>query len=148
MAAYRAGVRWTGGEGFASGRYSRDHELVFDGLVIKGSAGPSHVPPGTASADAADPEELFVASLASCHMLWFLDLARRAGLVVTAYEDQAEGTLGEDGQGRTVMTKVVLRPKVASNGTPEQLAELHHRAHEVCYIANSVRTEVRVDFLT
>jgi organic hydroperoxide reductase OsmC/OhrA len=145
MSSYQAGVRWISDGAFAAGQYSRDHTLVFDGLTVKGSASQAIVPPGTASADAVDPEELFVASLAQCHMLWFLDLARRAGVVVESYEDQAEGVLARNDLGQKVMTEVTLRPRLVSNATQEQLADLHHQAHAVCFIANSVKTVVTIE---
>jgi organic hydroperoxide reductase OsmC/OhrA len=148
MSHYQAAVRWTSDGGHATGRYSRDHQVVFDGLTVKGSASQGNVPPGLASADAVDPEELFIASLAQCHMLWFLDLARRDGVVVEAYDDDADGVLERNADDLLVMTVVTLRPKATSNANLEQLADLHHRAHEVCYIANSVKTEVRVEFRT
>jgi organic hydroperoxide reductase OsmC/OhrA len=145
MSRYQAGVRWTSDGAFATGRYNRDHDLVFDGLTVRGSASAGNVPPGTASAQAIDPEEMFIASVASCHMLWFLDLARHDGVVVEAYEDSAEGLLARNDQGQMAMTEVILRPKVVSDATPDQLADLHHRAHAACFIANSVKTEVRVE---
>lgn len=145
MSRYAATVRWASDGAFASGRYNRDHAVIFDGLAVKGSASQGNVPPGTASADAVDPEELFVASLAQCHMLWFLDLARRDGVVVESYEDQADGLLAHNADGQMAMTEVTLRPKVVSNATPAQLADLHHKAHAVCFIANSVKTVVTVE---
>jgi organic hydroperoxide reductase OsmC/OhrA len=145
MSVYHATVRWTGVGDFAGGRYGRDHELIFDGLTVKGSASQGNVPQGTASSDAVDPEELFVASLAQCHMLWFLDLARQAGVTIEFYEDAADGVLAKNSEGKTVMTTVTLRPRVIGDATLEQLGNLHHRAHAVCFIANSVRTEVRIE---
>ena len=118
MSRYQAGVRWVSDGAFAAGHYSRDHAVVFDGLAVKGSASLHNVPPGTASAEAVDPEELFVASLAQCHMLWFLDLAQRVGVVVESYDDQAEGVLARNASGQKVITKVTLRPRVVSDATP------------------------------
>ncbi len=106
------------------------------------------MPQGTASSDAVDPEELFVASLAQCHMLWFLDLARRAGLAIQSYEDAAEGILAKNAEGKVAMTSVTLRPKVVGGATLSQLTDLHHRAHARCFIANSVRTKVLIEFRT
>ena len=96
-----------------------------------------------------DPEEAFVASLASCHMLWFLSLAAERGWRVDAYDDAASGVLGRNGQGRLAMTVVTLRPRVAFGGASQpardEIEALHHRAHEACFIANSVLTEVRCE---
>jgi organic hydroperoxide reductase OsmC/OhrA len=93
-----------------------------------------------------DPEELLVASAATCHMLWFLDLARRAGLAIASYRDEARGVMGEL-DGRTAITRIVLRPRIAFEGEqPDEatLARLHHKAHEHCFIANSLKSEVIV----
>jgi organic hydroperoxide reductase OsmC/OhrA len=150
MSRYVAQVLWSRGEQpFTDRRYSRAHRLRFDGGVeLAGSASPQVVPLPYADAAAVDPEELFVAALSSCHMLWFLDLACRAGWCVDHYEDAAEGTLAPDAEGRQAMTEVVLRPVVrfAGPGRPEpgELARLHDAAHAACFIANSVRTVVRV----
>jgi organic hydroperoxide reductase OsmC/OhrA len=98
---------------------------------------------------AVDPEELFVASLASCHMLWFLDLAARAGWQVDAYDDAAVGTMARDGQGRLAMTEVVLRPRAVFGGprvpTAAEVHALHERAHDECFIAHSVTAAVRCE---
>jgi organic hydroperoxide reductase OsmC/OhrA len=145
MSAYKATLQWTASGDFASGHYGRDHEVQFDGLTVKGSADLGLVPDGTASADAVNPEAMFVASLAQCHMLWFLDLARRAGVTVDAYEDQAEGILGKTTEGLMAMTSVTLRPKVVSTATLGQLTALHQKAHAVCFIANSVRSKIIID---
>ena len=88
---------------------------------------------------------MFVASLSTCHLLWFLDVARRAGVIVEAYEDQAEGTLAKNAEGQMVMTRVILRPRVESTADPETLDQLHHKAHGLCFIANSVKSEVLVE---
>jgi organic hydroperoxide reductase OsmC/OhrA len=107
------------------------------------------VPAPWSAPGALDPEAAFTAALSACHMLWFLDLARQAGLAVAAYADAAVGTLGRIGPGRMAMTRVVLRPRVtfAPGHTPdaETLAALHHRAHSLCFIANSVTTQVVVE---
>ncbi len=151
MSTYTAIVRWSrnGAEGFAKGQYSRAHEWAFDGgAVVPASASPHVVPKPWSDERAVDPEEAFIASLSSCHMLFFLDFARRAGFVVDAYVDEAEGVLGKRADGRMAMTQVTLRPRITWAADPPdeaQLAELHHRAHHACFIANSVTTEVRVD---
>jgi len=146
MSTYRARIEWTREGDYASGRYSRAHALVFDGLSVPGSAAAGNVPSGCAVEAAVDPEEMFIASLSSCHMLWFLDVARRAGLVIDRYEDDADGVLEPGADGRMQMTRVTLRPKVTvSAGDAGALPGLHHKAHERCFIANSVTTKVRVE---
>jgi organic hydroperoxide reductase OsmC/OhrA len=150
MSTYTATIRWsrTGDGDFAKGQYSRAHEWAFDGGAVV-HAGPSpHVVPAPWSDPAAvDPEEAFVASLASCHMLFFVDFARRAGLVIDDYVDEAEGELGKRADGRIAMTRVTLHPRVTwADQQPDEatIADLHHRAHEACFIANSVTTEVTI----
>ena len=152
MSAYTATVRWNckeSREGFAKGQYSRAHEWAFDGgAVVPAGPSPHIVPAPWSDVAAVDPEEAFVASLASCHMLFFLDFARRAGFVVETYVDEAEGVLGKRADGKMAMTKVTLWPHVGWSGaapSEEQIADLHHRAHEACFIANSVTTEVIVN---
>lgn len=150
MSDHVATVEWArGDQPFADNRYSRAHDWTFDGgAVVRGSSAPSSVAVPMSDPAAVDPEEAFVAALSSCHMLFFLAYASRAGFVVDRYRDAAIGVLGKDDRGRTAMTVVTLRPVVDFSGTgPDAaaLAGLHHRAHEACYIANSVRTEVRVE---
>lgn len=151
MAHYTAQLQWQRAEGetFTDQRYSRSHTLRFDGgAVLAGSSSPSVVPLPYSDASAVDPEEMFVASLSSCHMLWFLSIAAGRGHVVDAYEDDAVGVMARDPQRRMAMTLVTLRPRVQFAGAApdaEALAALHHEAHEQCFIANSVKTEVRVE---
>ena len=151
MSAHTATVRWSAspGEEFGRGQYSRAHQWVFDGgAVVPASASPTIVPAPWSDAGAVDPEEAFVASLSSCHMLFFLDFARRGGWVVESYVDEAEGELGKLPDGRTAMTRVTLRPRIGWSGdAPDAaaLADLHHKAHEACFIANSVTSEVVVE---
>lgn len=152
MAEYTAELEWQrdAQQAFTDQRYSRRHTLRFDGgVVLAASSSPSVVPLPWSDAAAVDPEELFVAALASCHMLWFLSLAAAAGHVVDHYEDQAVGHLTRDATQRLAMTSVTLRPRVRCSGAnpPDAaaLAALHHRAHEACFIANSVKTEVRCE---
>lgn len=150
MSTYTATIRWrrTGEGDFAKGQYSRVHEWAFDGgTVIAASASPHIVPEPFSDEHAVDPEEAFVASLSSCHMLFFIDFARRAGLVIESYVDEAEGTLETRTDGSMAMTRVILRPRVVwESDVPEDavIADLHHRAHEACFIANSVKTEVTI----
>lgn len=142
-----ARVVWTASGDFAAGRYSRAHHWHFDGgAVVAASSSPSVVPLPFSDPAGVDPEEAFVASLASCHMLWFLDLARRAGFVAESYEDAAEGKMARV-EGRLCIARVTLRPRVAWKVRPDRATEsaLHHAAHKECFIANSVRTEIVID---
>lgn len=151
MSHYSARILWSrGDQAFTDRRYSRAHRIRFDGGIdLAASSSPQVVPLPFSDAAAVDPEELFVASLSSCHMLWFLDLACRAGWCIDSYDDDALGTMARDDQGRLAMTEVVLRPAVAFAGErrPDdaEVARLHHAAHEACFIASSVRSEVRVE---
>jgi organic hydroperoxide reductase OsmC/OhrA len=149
MAKYVADVAWAlrDGEDFAKGRYSRGHVITFDGgLLVPASASP-HVVGKWAVEEAVDPEEMFVAALSNCHMLTFLHKARLAGFVVTAYRDHASGTMEEIAPGKMAVTQVTLSPTIEWQGEipdAETLADLHHQAHEECFIANSVKTQVSV----
>ena len=150
MSTYTATIRWsrTGDGDFTKGQYSRAHEWEFDGgAVVPASASPHFVPTPCSDVAGVDPEEAFVASLSSCHMLFFVDFARRAGFVLDDYVDEAEGVLEKRADGKMAMTRVTLRPRVTWGGSaPDDaaIADLHHRAHEACFIANSVTTEVVV----
>ena len=148
MASHSAHVRWEDDGEFPSGRYSRGHEIRFDGgALVRGSSSPHVVPLPFSDPAGVDPEEALIASASACHMLWFLNLAQEAGLHVTAYEDQAEGVMGRIDRGRIGMTRITLRPRIAFAGTQpdsEQVERLHHEAHERCFIANSLRTEIVV----
>ncbi|MET4684079.1 OsmC family protein [Brevundimonas faecalis] len=151
MSQHLAVVEWSrGDQPFSDNQYSRAHEWRFDGgAVVRGSSAPSGVPEPLSDPAAVDPEEAMVAALSSCHMLFFLAYARKDGFVVDSYRDEAAGTLGKDERGKVSITEVVLRPAVTWSGDkrPDAAAidDLHHRAHEACYIANSVRAEVRVE---
>jgi organic hydroperoxide reductase OsmC/OhrA len=149
MSAYVATIVWTLDGEFARGRYSRAHTVRFDGGIdVKGSSSPSVVPLPWSAEDAVDPEEMLVASLSACHMLTFLDIARRAGWIIARYEDRAEGTMEKTAEGRQWISKVALRPQIGWVGDAPSRAELdalHHQAHETCFIANSVKTEVVVE---
>ncbi len=149
MHEYTARIEWqrNAGEAFTDNRYHRRHRLQFDGgAEWAGSSSPAVVPLPLSDASAVDPEEMFVAALSSCHMLWFLSLAAQAGFVVERYTDQAAGVMQRNAAGKLAMTRVTLRPQVqfAAGGAPEfaQLQALHHRAHEECFIANSVNCPV------
>lgn len=150
MAVYRASVDWAlpEGEDFAKGRYSRGHVVAFeDGPKVRGTASAHVVGNRWAEAGAVDPEQMLVASASACHMLSFLHAARLAGLVVTGYRDAAEGLMEKNAAGRIAITRITLRPQIAwEDAAPDaaQLERLHHEAHEACYIANSVTTEIVV----
>ena len=151
MATHSCTVEWVRGSAvFTDGRYSRAHVWRFDGgTEVPGSSSPHIVKPPLSDERAVDPEEAFIASLASCHMLFFLDFARRAGFRVDAYEDKADGVLAKDAGGRMAMTVVTLRPRVVFSGdkmpSPGDIERLHHKSHEECFIANSVKTDVRLE---
>ncbi|HEV2818414.1 MAG TPA: OsmC family protein [Allosphingosinicella sp.] len=149
MSRHVAEIAWRSDGEFTSGRYSRRHEIRFDGgAVVAGSASPDVVPAPMSDPAGVDPEEALVAAVAACHMLWFLDLARRAGLDIASYSDKAEGEMGRIAAGRTAITRITLRPDVAfAGGAPEPAAldALHHEAHERCFIANSLNSEIVVE---
>jgi organic hydroperoxide reductase OsmC/OhrA len=149
---YLATVKWTRGDGekFIDNRYSRGHSWKFDGGVeVPASSAPSSVRLPFSVAEAVDPEEALVASASSCHMLTFLYLAANAGFVVDRYEDNALGVMTKNERGKLFVSKFTLRPALAFSGakqpSAQELADLHHRAHEECYIANSIRSEIVVE---
>lgn len=138
------------GEAFTDQRYSRRHLLRFDGgAELAGSSSPQVVKLPWSDPSAVDPEEMFVASLSSCHLLWFLSLAAGDGWCVDQYADDATGVMARDDRGRLAMTLVTLRPAVRCSGPRQpnaaQLVDLHQRAHVACFIANSVRSELRCE---
>ena len=147
---YEATIRWVRDEGaFTDQRYTRAHTWSFDGgTVVPASASPLHVPRPYAIDAAIDPEEALVAAAASCHMLFFLWLAAKSGFVVDAYDDAASGVMGTDERGRLAITHIALRPLVRYGGarqpTRDEEHALHHDAHERCYVANSLRSEIEV----
>jgi organic hydroperoxide reductase OsmC/OhrA len=151
MSRYRAVIEWTRvGARFTDSRYSRGHRWRFDGGVeVPASASPQVVPLPMSVTAAVDPEEAFVASLSSCHMLFFLSLASRQGFVVDDYRDEAVGVMARDAGGKLAMTQVTLRPLVRYGGEKRPSAAeeeaLHHAAHEECFIARSVRTVVNCE---
>jgi len=151
MATYTAEVLWSrSDQKFLDGRYSRKHVLRFDGGVeVPGSASPHVVPLPYCAADAIDPEEAFVSALSSCHMLWFLSIAASRGFVVDRYHDVAEGIMGKNSRGKLMVSIVTLHPAAMFSGekqpTSAELEQLHQQAHEECFIANSVKTEVRCE---
>jgi len=150
MPSYGCEVEWSrGGAVFTDGKYSRAHRWRFDGgAEVPASSSPHSVRLPWSDASAVDPEEALVAAVSSCHMLWFLSLAAQQGFRVDCYADAAEGTLATMPDGRQGMTEVVLRPQIMFSGErlPDDAAvdRLHHAAHERCFIANSIRGEVRI----
>ena len=144
MSEHRASVEWQRSGEFRYETYARDHRLAFShGLSIPGSAAPQNVPASAAGEPGVDPEQAFVAALSACHMLWFLHIACQKSWIVERYVDEAVGVLD-----RTWMSLVTLRPAVSFSGRAPSEAEhraLHERAHEKCFIANSVKTEIRVE---
>jgi organic hydroperoxide reductase OsmC/OhrA len=151
MAEYTATVTWERRDAkFTDNRYSRGHRWSFDGGVeVPASASPHVVPLPLSVAEAVDPEEAFVASLSSCHMLYFLYFAAKGGFVVDRYRDEAVGLLAKNEAGKMAMLRVTLRPEIVYSGdkrpTEAESATMHHQAHEECFIAQSVKTEVRVE---
>jgi organic hydroperoxide reductase OsmC/OhrA len=151
MSEHVATIVWQRGEAdFAADRYSRAHCWSFDGgTQIPASSSPAVVPVPLSDPAGVDPEEAFVASLSSCHMLWFLSIARKRGFVVERYRDRACGRMGRNARGRIAMLEVILRPEIdfAGERRPDaaELEALHHAAHESCFIASSVHTDVRCE---
>jgi organic hydroperoxide reductase OsmC/OhrA len=151
MSTYTAAIRWNRGEQkFTDNRYSRTHTWQFDGgTAVPASASPHVVPLPMSDATAVDPEEAFVASLSSCHMLWFLSIAAKRGYVVDSYADDAVGVMEKNAAGKLAMTKVTLRPLALFSGAkrPDRatLDALHHAAHEECFIAASIRSEIAIE---
>jgi len=153
MSEHTARITWKGsGTDFAKGRYSREHHWEFDGgLTVPASPSPSVVRPPYSNPANIDPEEAYVAAIASCHMLTFLHLASRAGFLIEAYEDQAVGKMTKNGNGVLWVSNILLDPRITFGGesqpSPGELRDLHHQAHEQCFIANSVNTVIEISGL-
>lgn len=151
MSHHTATIAWDRqGAVFTDNRYSRAHRWQFDGgSEVAASASPHVVPIPLSIAEAVDPEEAFVASLASCHMLWFLSIAATRGFAVDRYRDEAVGVTAKNADGKIAVTEVTLHPKITFLGekrpTAAEHRAMHHEAHEKCFIANSVKTEVRCE---
>lgn len=151
MSLYSAEVLWLRGEqDFLGNRYSRKHLLRFDGgLEVPGSSSPHVVPLPMSDASALDPEEAFVSSLSSCHMLWFLSIAAKRKFCVDRYFDAATGVMEKNSDGKMAMSVITLKPEVNFSGerlpTREQIDDMHHAAHNECFIANSVKSAVRFE---
>lgn len=148
MSEHRAKISWNGkGEDFRGGRYSREHTWEFDGGVsIPASPSPAVVRPPYSNPAFVDPEEALVAAISSCHMLTYLHLASKQGFEVLRYEDDAVGHMTKNERGVPWVSSVLLSPVVEHHPlhrpTPQEDEALHHRAHEECFISNSVRTEI------
>lgn len=151
METYTATVVWQrDGESFIDNRYSRVHRWEFDGGArILASPSPLIVPTPMSDPALIDPEEAFVAAISSCHMLFFLSLAARHKLNIDRYSDNAVGTMEKNRAGKTAITKVVLHPQISEFGelqtSRKDLTDLHHQAHDLCFIANSVTTKIEFD---
>jgi organic hydroperoxide reductase OsmC/OhrA len=151
MHKYEARVSWSRGasEKFTDNRYSRAHEWSFDGgITLKASSSPSVVPLPLSAADAVDPEEALVASVSSCHMLYFLFFAAKRGFVIDSYLDNAFGVLEKNRAGKMAMSRITLRPAIAFSGAAPSAADLdalHHAAHDECFIATSLKSEIVVE---
>ena len=154
MHLYEAKISWSRGDAkFSDNRYSRGHEWSFDGgVTVAGSSSPASVPLPYSVAAAVDPEEALVASTSSCHMLWFLSIAVERGFVVDRYVDEAFAVMGKNRDGKIAVTRITLRPQVEFSGgripSAEELRSLHEAAHEECFIASSLKSEVVVEPLS
>lgn len=148
--SYTATIHWQrDGQNFGDNRYSRAHEWRFDGgVVVPGSPDPKGVPPPMSRLDAVDPEEALVASVSSCHMLFFLALASKKGFVIDSYTDDPIGVMTKNERGKFYISAVTLKPRIVWSGDkkpgPEDIHRIHERAHDECYIANSLKGEVTV----
>lgn len=152
MADHTARVRWqiSEGEDFASSRYSRAHTWSFDGgLSVPGSAAPGYLPAALIDESAVDPEEALLASAASCHMLYFLAYAAKAGFTMTSYEDNPEGKVEKNETGDPWVSAIAMRPRAVFTGdkrpTSEEIEQLYHRAHKSCIIANSLKSALTIE---
>jgi len=151
MSTYHANVKWARkkSEAYIDNQYSRSHTWTFEsGLVIPASASVHIVQPPYSVAENIDPEEAFVASLSSCHMLFFLSIAAKNNFIVDEYRDKAIGTLDKNAAGHFYMSEVTLHPEVIFTGdkqpTLENIKNIHHQSHNQCFIANSVITKVEI----
>ena len=149
MSRHTATIAWRSTGGFADNEYSRRHTWRFDGgAEVLASASPDVVPLPRSDPAGVDPEEALAASAASCHMLWFLNLAQEAGLEVESYADEAVAEMGRVGPGKYAITRIALHPRIAFAGRQpdaDELDRLHHEAHERCFIANTLNCEIVVE---
>lgn len=150
MSEYCATIQWQrDGANFLDNLYSRSHSWEFDGgCVVAASSAPDVVPIPQSVAENVNPEQAFIASLSSCHMLWFLAIAGNSGYVVDDYRDQASGIMAKNDKAKLAITEVTLKPKISFSGDKipgrEQIEKLHEKAHRNCFIANSVRSEIKI----
>ncbi len=150
MSLHQATVEWRRlGADFDYKTYDRGHWLAFgDDIRVPGTAARANIPATAPRSPGVDPEQAFVAAISSCHMLWFLHIACTAKLVVDRYVDNAAGTLEKNAEGKLAITRVALRPAVTFSGTQpdaDKVRALHEQAHEKCFIANSVKTEISIE---
>jgi organic hydroperoxide reductase OsmC/OhrA len=154
MSEHKAKILWRHSQGdFLKGTYSREHSWTFDGgMTVPASSSPAAVRIPFSNPANIDPEEAFVASLSSCHMLTYLFLASRKGFEISDYEDEAIGLMTKNERGMLWVSSVILHPRITYSGTKkptrEEEAQMHHAAHEQCFIANSVKTNVTVESAT
>jgi organic hydroperoxide reductase OsmC/OhrA len=150
MSQHKAKIEWKGWTPeFGLGKYSRVHTWSFDGgLTVPASAAPGVVPPPFVDLAGVDPEEAFVAAISSCHMLTYLHVARRAGFQIESYVDEAVGDMAKNDKGIPWVATVTLNPTIVYVGdkrpSHEEEAQLHHKAHEGCYVSQSVKSDVKV----
>ncbi|AIW16109.1 OsmC family protein [Vibrio tubiashii] len=154
MSKFSAAVKWQRGpsDAFNDNQYSRAHTWYFDGgITVPASSSPHVIPLPLSVEENVDPEEAFIASISSCHMLTFLGIAAKRRYIIDSYTDEAVGFLEEDSSGRSSVTRVILRPKIEFKGEKqpslEQLEKLHHLAHQHCFIANSVKTDITTEII-
>jgi len=149
MSEHKATIKWTHAQGdFLKGTYSREHTWTFDGgVTVQASSSPAAVRIPFSNPANVDPEEAYVAAISSCHMLTYLYVASRKGFEILSYEDEAVGHLTKNERGVAWVSSVVLHPRISYRGDPPSRADeeqLHHAAHEQCFIANSVKTEINI----
>lgn len=151
MHKYEATIAWQRGtQVFVDNRYRRAHEWRFDGgACVAASSSPVVVPLPMSDATAVDPEEALVAAVSSCHMLFFLSLAAKRKFIIDAYTDAAYGVMEKNDEGKLAMTRITLCPKIVFSGehipVADDIAALHHAAHEQCFIANSIKSDVVIE---
>ncbi len=152
MSEHKAIIKWVQSQGdFLKGTYSREHTWTFDGgVTVAASSSPAAVRPPFSNPANVDPEEAYVASVSSCHMLTYLYIASRKGFEIASYEDEAVGTMTKNERGIPWVSSVILRPRIVYGGgkspNRDDEQQMHHAAHEQCFIANSVKTEITVRF--
>jgi organic hydroperoxide reductase OsmC/OhrA len=151
MSNYSATIEWTRKDAvFTDNKYSRAHHWHFDGGVsVLASSSPKVVPLPLSIEKAVDPEEAFIASVASCHMLWFLSIAAKKKFCIESYTDRATGVMQKNANGKLAITEITLNPFVQFIGeivpNAETILDMHHKAHDECFIANSILTEIKIN---